>query len=101
MCEVWGVPAANIVFKYAYHIDTPLLIYSGELDPVALAELARPVLENASIWWGKIWSDSSHEVMHQLECADRVAAAFYVIRCPIRLFINALRMADRKLYFED
>ena len=81
MCEVWDVPAANVGFKVVYHIDTPLLIYSGELDPVTPAELARPVVENASIWWGKVWPDSSHEVMHQLECADRVAAIF--LRDPV------------------
>ena len=81
MCEVWDVPAANVVFKQTYHIDTPLLIYSGELDPVTPAELARPVVENAGIWWGKVWPDSSHEVIHQLECADRVAAVF--LRNPV------------------
>jgi pimeloyl-ACP methyl ester carboxylesterase len=81
MCEVWDVPAANAGFKDIYRIHTPLLIYSGELDPVTPAELARPVVENASIWWGKVWPDSSHEVMHQLECADRVAAVF--LRDPV------------------
>ena len=76
MCEVWDVPAAPAGFKETYQIDTPLLIYSGELDPVTPAELARPVVENARIWWGKVWPDSSHEVIHQLECADWTAAIF-------------------------
>ncbi len=76
MCDVWDVPAASPGFKETYRINTPLLIYAGELDPVTPAELARPVIENAGIWWGKVWPDASHEVIHQVECADRDAAVF-------------------------
>ena len=76
MCEAWDVPAATAGFKQTYQIDTPLLIYSGELDPVTPSELARPVVENARTWWGKVWPNSSHEVIHQVECADWAAAMF-------------------------
>lgn len=91
MCEVWDVPAATSGFKQTYQIDTPLLIYSGELDPVTPTELAGPVIENAGIWWAKVWPDSSHEVIHQVECADWTAAKFlrdpasspFISRCAV------------------
>ena len=40
------------------------------------AEMARPVIANARRWWGKVWPDNSHEVIHYSECADRTAALF-------------------------
>ena len=76
MCEVWDVPAATAELKQVYNIETPLLIYAGELDPVTPVEMARPVIENARTWWGKVWPDNSHEVIHFSECADRSAAVF-------------------------
>jgi len=76
MCEVWNVPAAPSDFRQPYKINTPLLIYSGELDPVTPAELARPVIANARRWWAAIWPDISHSVMAYSACADRTAAVF-------------------------
>ena len=96
MCEAWDVPAATAGFKQTYQIDTPLLIYSGELDPVTPMELARPVVENARVWWGKVWPDSSHEVLHQVECADLTAAIFlhdpvsnpFIDKCTLNSCLN-------------
>jgi pimeloyl-ACP methyl ester carboxylesterase len=76
MCEVWNVPAATADFRQTYKIDTPLLIYSGALDPVTPIELARPVIENARRWWAAVWPDISHSVMSYSECSDKTAAAF-------------------------
>ena len=76
MCEVWDVPAANEEFRQPYPIDTPLLIYAGELDPVTPVELARPVIENARKWWGAVWPDVSHSVMSYSECSDITAELF-------------------------
>ena len=76
MCDVWGVPAAPADLKQPYRIETPLLIYAGELDPVTPAEMAKPVIANARRWWGKIWPDNSHEVIHFSECADLTAGVF-------------------------
>ena len=76
MCEVWNVPAAPVELKRPYRIETPLLIYAGELDPVTPVEMARPLIVSASTWWGKVWPDNSHEVIHFSECADRTAAVF-------------------------
>ena len=76
MCEVWDVPAAPADFKDSYKIDTPVLIYSGELDPVTPAELARPVTDNARIAWDMVWPNISHGVMISSTCADLTAEAF-------------------------
>jgi len=76
MCEVWDVPAAPAELKKPYKIDTPLLIYAGELDPVTPAEMATPIIENARRWWAKVWPDNSHEVIHHSECADLTAGVF-------------------------
>ncbi len=76
MCEVWDVPAAPAWLKQPRKIETPLLIYEGELDPVTPAEMTRPVTANARRWWGKVWPDNSHEVIHHSECADLTAELF-------------------------
>ncbi len=76
MCEVWKVAAAPDDFRQTYDIDTPLLIYGGELDPVTPIELARPVIDNARRWWAAVWPNISHSVMSYSACSDRVAAAF-------------------------
>lgn len=76
MCEVWNVAAAPEDFRQTYDIDTPLLIYGGELDPVTPIELARPVIDNARLWWAAVWPNISHSVMSYSACSDRVAAAF-------------------------
>ncbi len=76
MCDVWDVPAASADLKQPHRVETPLLIYAGELDPVTPAEMARPLIANARRWWGKIWPDNSHEVIHFSECADLTASVF-------------------------
>lgn len=76
MCEVWDVPAASADLKRSYTIETPLLIYAGELDPVTPAEMAGPVIANARLWWGKVWPDASHDVIYSSECADLTAEIF-------------------------
>ena len=76
MCAVWDVPAATVDLKQPYKIETPLLIYAGELDPVTPPEMARPVIANARRWWGKVWPDNTHEVIHHSECADLTARIF-------------------------
>lgn len=76
MCDVWDVPAAPTDFKESYWIDTPVLIYSGELDPVTPAELAKPVTDNARKAWEMVWPNISHGVMISSTCADLTAEAF-------------------------
>jgi pimeloyl-ACP methyl ester carboxylesterase len=76
MCEVWNVPAAPAALKQPYKIDTPVLIYAGELDPVTPVEMAEPVTANARRWWGKVWPDAAHAVIQSSECADRTAGVF-------------------------
>jgi pimeloyl-ACP methyl ester carboxylesterase len=76
MCDVWDVPAADASFKENYKIETPVLIYSGELDPITPAELAKPVIENARISWDIVWPNLSHGAMLFSDCADWTAAAF-------------------------
>jgi len=76
MCDVWDVPVASADFKETYKIDTPVLIYSGELDPATPAELAKPVIDNASISWDMVWPNVAHGVMYLSDCADWTAEAF-------------------------
>lgn len=99
MCEIWDVPAAEAEFKQTYIINTPLLIYSGELDPVTPVELARPVIENARAWWGKVWPNSAHEVMYYSECADRTAATF-LSQPELNPFINECVNDASRIIFE-
>lgn len=97
MCEVWNIAAAPAEFRQTYNIDTPLLVYAGELDPVTPIELARPVIDNARRWWAAVWPDISHSVMSYSACSDRVAATF--LRDPESdPFIHACaRVADRTI----
>lgn len=76
MCETWDVPVAKADFKEKYKIHTPVLIYSGELDPVTPAELAKAVVEVASVSWDMEWPNISHGVMFSSDCADWTAQAF-------------------------
>lgn len=76
MCDVWAVPLAPSDFKEPYKINTPVLVYSGELDPVTPSEMAKPVVENARKAWQKVWSNISHGVMYSSQCADWTAQAF-------------------------
>jgi pimeloyl-ACP methyl ester carboxylesterase len=76
MCEVWDVPTATSEFKKPYKINTPVLIYSGELDPVTPVELAKPVIQNARVSWQKQWPDIAHGVMFSSDCADLTAQEF-------------------------
>lgn len=76
ICEVWDVPVVAAGFKDRYKIDTPILIYSGKLDPVTPAEFASPVIDNARKSWDKAWPNVAHGVMFVSECADWTAAAF-------------------------
>ena len=76
LCEVWDVPAAASDFKDEYTIDTPVLIYSGELDPVTPAEFAKPVIKNARKSWHMEWPNIAHGVMYTSDCSDWTAGAF-------------------------
>lgn len=76
MCESWDVPAVSADFKSPYHITTPVLIYSGELDPITPAKLASPVIEHADTVWETVWPNLSHGVMLFSDCADWTAATF-------------------------
>ncbi len=76
MCEVWDVPVATAEFKESYKINAPVLIYSGELDPVTPAELAKTVIENARVSWDFEWPGIAHAVMLVSQCADWTAHAF-------------------------
>jgi pimeloyl-ACP methyl ester carboxylesterase len=76
MCEVWNVPVAADEFKETYKINAPVLIYSGELDPVTPAELAKTVVENARVSWEIEWPNIAHGVMFVSECADWTAQEF-------------------------
>lgn len=76
ICEAWEVPVATAEFKNKYNINAPVLIYSGELDPVTPAELAEPVIENARKSWDLEWPNIAHGVMYSSDCADWTAQAF-------------------------
>ena len=76
MCEIWDVPAAAESIMNPYKIDTPVLLYSGELDPVTPSEMAIPVISNARLWWEKEWPNISHGVMYASECSDWTAEVF-------------------------
>ena len=76
MCEVWSVPVASPEFKNEYDINTPVLIYSGELDPVTPAELTKPVVESAKVSWEMEWPNISHGVMFASDCSDWTAQVF-------------------------
>lgn len=76
MCEAWDVPAATAELKEKYDINTPVLIYSGELDPVTPAELAKPVVETARVSWELEWPNIAHGVMFASDCADWTAQEF-------------------------
>ncbi|PCH58875.1 MAG: hypothetical protein COC14_00145 [Burkholderiaceae bacterium] len=76
ICEVWDVPVVSVGFKEPYKIDTPVLIYSGELDPATPAALAKPVIDSATISWEMVWPNVAHGVMFASKCADWVAEAF-------------------------
>jgi len=77
MCETWDVPVAMGDFKQAYQINTPVLIYSGELDPVTPAELADSVIKNSRKAWHVVWSGMAHGVMFSAHsCADWTAQEF-------------------------
>lgn len=76
MCDIWNVPGASADFKESYRIKTPVLIYSGELDPITPARLARPVIDNADIAWNMEWPNVGHGVMLVSDCADWTAATF-------------------------
>ena len=76
MCKTWDVPAVTADFRETYKIETPVLIYSGELDPVTPAELAKPVIDNARISWDMEWPNIAHGVMRLSDCADWTAKEF-------------------------
>jgi len=76
ICEVWDVPVVTSDFKETYKIETPVLIYSGELDPATPPELAKPVIENASISWEMVWPNVAHGVMYLSDCPDWTAEVF-------------------------
>jgi len=76
MCEVWDVPVAVATFKEKYSVNAPVLIYSGELDPVTPAELAKYVVESARKSWAMEWPSIAHGVMYASDCADWTAQAF-------------------------
>ncbi len=76
MCEAWDVPIADREFKVAYKIDTPVLIYSGELDPVTPAELADIVAKSARKSWRLKWTNIAHGVMFSSDCSDWTAQEF-------------------------
>ena len=101
MCEVWNVPPAAADFRKPYRIKTPLLIYSGELDPVTPAELARPVIDNARRWWAAVWPDISHSVMSYSECADSTAAVFLSDPESDPFILGCAKVVNRSLFHNE
>lgn len=76
MCDVWGAAEPVDGLKDHKEITSPVLILTGELDPVTPAKWAGSVESSAGIAWSKIWSNLGHNVLAVSFCADEVVQQF-------------------------
>ncbi|MEM7226745.1 MAG: alpha/beta fold hydrolase [Pseudomonadota bacterium] len=77
MCEAWQAADGGPIEAEAVASNVPVLLYSGEYDPItphSAALSAARTLRNARV---KEWPGIAHNVLSMSYCADRIAGAFY------------------------
>ncbi len=76
MCEVWDLKKTDPIETAPVSSNVPVLLYSGDLDPVTPPVWAREALRFLPNGRHRVWMGIGHDVMSVSECADRFAAAF-------------------------
>lgn len=76
MCKVWDAREKDPIETAPVSSDVPVLLYSGDLDPVTPPVWAREALRFLPNGRHKIWHGIGHGVVFVSECADKIAAAF-------------------------
>lgn len=76
MCDVWDLQETDPVETAPVSSKVPVLLYSGDLDPVTPPAWARETLRFLPNGHHRVWPGIAHDVMSVSECADRIAGAF-------------------------
>ena len=77
MCEAWRMIPGAPIEAQAVASQVPVLLYSGELDPItphSAAKSAARTLPNGTL---KEWPGIGHNVLSVSYCADQIAGAFF------------------------
>ena len=76
VCSNYGVNASQEFNFDRYISDTPVLLLSGELDPVTPPSTATTAAELFSFHWNIVRSNISHDVISHSSCSRFLAAWF-------------------------
>lgn len=75
-CEAWRLPPSPTVDNSPVRSPVPVLLLSGELDPVTPPEWARNALAHLPNAWFRVFPNVSHDVLGSDDCALQIAARF-------------------------
>ncbi|RXJ74153.1 hypothetical protein CS022_05920 [Veronia nyctiphanis] len=75
-CDVWDIPHAPKIIKEEREITTPMLLLSGEFDPVTPFSWATELKSHGKTAWSKEWKGISHVVSWWSDCSGEVARDF-------------------------
>ena len=77
VCRALGIDPVEGIPHNAEKITTPVLMFSGELDPITPPSFARRLSQNTSVSWHKVFSNVSHGVLHHYAgCASEITKRF-------------------------
>lgn len=76
VCSNYGLAFNQSLSLNRYLSDTPVLLLSGELDPVTPPATANQAADNFSYHWNSVQANVSHDVITHSSCARFLASWF-------------------------
>ena len=101
MCAAWQVTPGERKEARPVVSDVPVLLFSGELDPITPHSAALSAARTLARSHVKEWPGIGHNVLSVSSCADQIAAAFFDAPRRNPLYHSCIRNEPApRLYFE-
>lgn len=77
VCSALGMKNEHVLLTKQHQIETPVLILSGEIDPITPPHDARTVRNRSKTAWHIVWENVAHDVISHMYCA-RVLSSWFL-----------------------
>jgi pimeloyl-ACP methyl ester carboxylesterase len=76
VCTALGMENEQVLLTQQHHIETPVLLLSGEIDPITPPQDAVVVMDRSDTAWHLVWEGVAHDVISHMYCAKVVSSWF-------------------------